>query len=721
MLTLEPPLYQVRGTTIFRDHEDPDLFYALPPLPVLAASPGNPGFTLYKYRRDLTDNPALEPTRAIGAGIAFLETEAPLAHLGLMQAELPTLTGRADARVVPVTFRSGTVRALIARGEGESLVEDVVQAVPAPLVPPHHAAFVLSLSAEGATLLERAAVDGTLPVGVAYELKFLALTPALHARVTMDYERVYDHFAVSGGFTYYVQAKFDLDFQRLAQTDAIKIEITQFTDAEDQQRQHRQVLNLVAARVQADFFRSGIPPTPEPGAGGAVAQMLAGLLGDSGGGITSASALFVLKAKVEVVREQKVFEMVYDGRTAIEMLHVVTGGLASMVGEDSPPLIKEIDLDDPFFSSLSVEIVSAIDFADLPDLREAVLDLALGEHRATHRFAPGENGPHRFAVALTDRAQDEFAYTIAYHFDPDLGGGEPVVRAGPWRSRSRVLVVDPLEHFVHRQLLLQLGPVDPALVARIRVLVRAVDDAGNELARGEAVLDASAPERVWRHHFPPGTRVRLFARSTWTDANGDDHAQDETEARGTSHVVRGPYRGTLAIQVTPVLDLTTLTQAVVEIRHEDGPHVTERTVTFLPATGTAPQSVEIPLLDLARSTYRWRLRAFRTDGTVQETPWAESADRLLVAALPGERTRPVTVHWVGEQGDTFGLRVDIEAAGETFSTFLPTGDAREKQVAVPLDAEGRLRYRYTARLLARDGERVIGSADAETDLLTLHV
>ena len=198
MLTIEPPFYQVRGVTVFRDHADADQFWVLPPPPRLVRDERDgdngdgPAFTLYKYRRDLTDNPALDPTRARGAGLALFEVVAALDRPALLQAEVASLSGRPDARLTPVLFRSGEVRAILAHAEGDSFVEDLAESRVAPITAPHRAAFALALSAEGATLFEQAARGGDIPAGVVYELRFLALTPALSARVRMDYDRIYD-------------------------------------------------------------------------------------------------------------------------------------------------------------------------------------------------------------------------------------------------------------------------------------------------------------------------------------------------------------------------------------------------------------------------------------------------------------------------------------------------------------------------------------------------
>src|SRR5437870_4797665 len=226
MLTIEPPFYQVRGLTVFRDHQDLDQFYCLPGAVALARTGPDKklAFTLYKYRRDLTDNPALDPTRARGAGLALFEVEIPIDKPEAICSDVAGLSQRPNARVDPVLFRSGSVHAIAAHASGDDFIEDLVETSKAPIASPYHAAFALALSAEGSTFFEQAVRGGQVPVGVVYELRFLALTPSLHARVTMDYDRIYDHFSASVGLTvYYVSLRLDLDLSWLVEHDFIQI------------------------------------------------------------------------------------------------------------------------------------------------------------------------------------------------------------------------------------------------------------------------------------------------------------------------------------------------------------------------------------------------------------------------------------------------------------------------------------------------------------------
>src|SRR5262249_11670423 len=154
---------------------------------------------------------------------------------------------------------------------------------------------------------------------------------------------------------------------------------------------------------------------------------------------------------------------------------------------------------DPFFSALTVKIVSTIEFTQLTDLREAALHITRGEQRESYVFSKTENGPYQFQSALTKPDMDEYQYEMKYHFDPDNGAGTTTITSGPTKSRRRVLTVDPLADFRYLRLNVKLGPVDTAIVPRIHVNLRVPGDPHQpDLARGVVDLDAQAKERTWR-------------------------------------------------------------------------------------------------------------------------------------------------------------------------------------------------------------------------------
>jgi hypothetical protein len=712
--------------TIFRDHENADQFYCLPAVATLAQTgpDGQLAFTLYKYRRDLTDNPALDPTSARGAGLALFEVEIPIEQPALVQAELASLTQRQEARLDPVMFRSTTVHAIVAHGEGDRLIEDLVETHQGPLTPPYHSSFALALSAEGATLFEQAARGGQLPVGVAYDMRFLALTPALHARVQMDYERIYDHFSAAVGFTYYVSAKLDLDLAWLVEHDFIKIDMTAFTDTADRERQEKLVMNLIKARIQGDFFRSGIPPQPQAALSGPLAELLGQTLGTE---VTSASALFVLKAKLEVVREEKAFELLFNGRTAVELTHVCTGFLSTMT-RDAPALnIQSIDTDDPFFSALDVQVISAIDFDEMTDLLEVAVHITHDTHRTSFSISRRDSGPYRYQVPLTNPGADAYSYEVEYHFDPQVGFGATLIQAGPYVSRHRVLIIEPLAHLRYRRLRLQLGPVDTALVPRLHVHLRAPGEIGEpDLMRTTLSLDAQHQEQVWRGRFPMAfSTIRLRARTAWEDARGASHElDDEVEVRGDTFVALGPYKDVLTIRVNAAADWQLVRQVRAEVRYRDGEYFVEKFLDFNAESARGSQLVEIPLLRREARQYEWRHIVLRQDGTASESEWLAADSGMLLVGGERQSTNQVQIVWVGAPGEALGLRVDfwvVVPAGEEeqIGVFLRAGQDQEKTATLPLGRDGRLKYRYEVRRFTPAGEELVKTGQGETNLLVV--
>ncbi|MEM7052237.1 MAG: hypothetical protein AAF604_21400 [Acidobacteriota bacterium] len=751
MLTLEPPFYSIDDLVVFRDEADPDLFHVLPGRPRLVlqgeGDDAVPRFTLYKYRRDLTDNPELDRTRARGGGLALFEVELPSDRLVRVQREVASQSGRPDARLSPVVFRSGTVATLIAHAEEDGLVEDLVDRHPAALTPPHRAAFAVALSAEGASLFEQAANGGELPVGVVYDLRFLALSPSLNAHVKMDYERIYDRFAASVGFTYYVSVRLDVDLAWLVENDVIQIEITSFTDGEDARRQQEQVMNLVKARILGDFFRSGIPPKQERGMG-ALGGMLGGLLGGEGE-ITSTSAFFTLKARYEAVREAKHHEMIFAGRTAVELPYTAVGLLSTMVDDEQAEVrVEELDLDDPFYSALSVKVSSTIDFESLPDLRSAVVHLEHGDHRKSFEFArperPSEDAgeaaeaeatparDHFFEVALTDPRQDEYSWHVEYHFDDlyddgtvgGLGSGPSPIEAGPFHSRDRVLVVDPFEHFRYRVLRIRRDPTEE--VTRFHLHLRLEDgDTGDEIEQTSLTLDQQQVGTIWRHRLTPPDRSlpQLFVRSDWEDRRGEIHPGDEEAIAGGTYEARDPFHDDLVVNLHPVADWDRVSQLVVELRYRDGDLAVDRTIPF-PAGSDQPKAERWALLDPRRRTYSWRQTVIGKDGSVEQSDWLDSDHTVLLVgrtAAPSE----VRIVWVGAAGDALGLRIDLwpTAAdgrdGEKLSTFLRAGETEGRLVLPAEAAENGLAYRYEVSRFTAAGEEPVKADRGSGSLLVV--
>ncbi len=723
MIDLSSPPLSVRGVTVLRDHADPDLFYYLPGLPRLVTDAQGSAFTLYKWRRDLSDNPDLAPDQARGAGLALFETSCALADglAGSLRAEIGAAAGRPDARLVPAPFRAGRVRTIVASGEG--MTTDLLLTELAPLFAPWRAAFSLGLSAEGAHLFQRALEGERLPIGVAYEWELDGLLPALHADVTMDYERIYRSFEASVGFqfTYGItwRAELDLVIKKLMEEDAIQVKIIAFQDTEDQQRQQDQVMDLIRARVESGFFRSAIPVEAQSTSG------LLGMLIGSSGNISSSSGMFVLKARYEMQDELKVSHMQIRGRSAVTLLHVSTGILSAMLGEDErlPVTVSEIDTDDPWFRRLEVGVRSAVSFDDMPDLLAVTAQLEHEGNVGSFGFDRGNAGEVRsFQSWLAAPDRDAYALEVQYDFDPTVGGGPAQIRVGPLSTRQRQLVLNPLAHIRYRRLELLLGPGAESA----RVLLRVPGAEGQEdLAQADLVLDANTPTARWSARAPRSAPpLEILAKTEWTGADGARFDSEWTRVEGESLVVLGPFEDILRVHVEPSVDWSANTLLLVALRYEDGEHVVDRELRF-DAANARGQALEIPLRDSRRRAYRWRQVLYPSVGPPREMSWLDADTPILVVGAMAAETAKLSVRLLGSFGAALGVIVDLWA-------YDPRTEQEEKQslffrppqldaeAMMPLD-EGELRYRFEARRLLAQGEELIARGARETTILMIRL
>jgi len=710
VITTEAPL-SVNGVVLFRDSEDADLLWVLPRAVHLAArTDATSSFTLLEYRT------------ADGTGGGFAELELELDVPG--GAALAAQSGLENARLLPVSFRSGTVSLLSVTGSGGALVQSVLGATAAPLFAPFHTVFALDVTPQGAALLAQSATTPTLPIGAVYTLSFLAQTPALHAHVTMDYERMYDHFSTSLGFTYYVNARIDVDLEWLVEHDLVKIEITQFSDDADAQRQRDAVMDLVAARVQTDFFTSALPTTSgDPGFAGALGGIVARGLGDK---VTSSTALFTLKARVDIESELKTFELFYDGRTVQELTHVVSGFIGAMVAtSDAPPDIRQITADDPFFATLDVAVLVGVDFDDVPDLREVAVTLTYGTHAQAFVATKDAPGPFRFTCPL-DPGSPSYTTHVEFHFDPSSTAGSATITMPDSTRRDRAFVVSTADSFqVCRVHVAGVGG-GFGLVQSMPVTLSMLAPDGTKLAQDELVIDDAHPQLDWYRRVPGSAVPHVRARADWVDVNAQRHAGSEVAVAGLNFVARGPFVGTASVVVQPAVDWASVTQLAVEVRHAVLGTQQEASLLFSAAAGTDPKEVSLALTDVGDRRFQWQATILRADGTTAVSPWHDADSTLVLVADDVAGRATVRVVWLGDTGTALAMRVDFwtQATGgeqQVASTILQPGstDVTVTWQSPGLAAGAVPSYRYEVHRLDASGDTRVGQGTDGGGLLVV--
>lgn len=269
MLLLGSRTITVEGITVYPDHSDPDQFWYLPgPVALNRRKDGQAAFTFIKFK------PAAVAGGAKGGGFLMFETALKLTP-ELERRILSKLRSIArKPRLAAAPFDEGTVQviALDLQGSGGTAstaapgtfraVEKVLGATVPSLAGDNNAAFSLTLSQEGAIILEKAFQQGTEPVGVIYDLKYTGMRPALHVEITAEMERVYNQFAANvEAQVYFVRAGIDAAFEKLVQEGAIKIKVLDFTGEADEKEKEQWALDFFKNNLLTKWFE----PTLNPG------------------------------------------------------------------------------------------------------------------------------------------------------------------------------------------------------------------------------------------------------------------------------------------------------------------------------------------------------------------------------------------------------------------------------------------------------------------------
>jgi hypothetical protein len=270
MLLLDNRALTIDGITIFRDHADPLQFWYLPGPVTLArrASDGRKAFTFLKYKRG-----AGAATR--GGGFLMFETSLALdSDVERRIVERLSSISRGRPRLSVVPFDDGTVAcvALNLQGGGGvraaagapgsfNAVETILGATKPSLAGENNAAFSLELSAEGATILEKAFKERTTPVGAIYDLKYTGLRPAFNIKITADFKQIFTHFsAAADGQRGFVRAGIDAGFETLRRDGGIKIEVADMTGTAENETRIKDALDFFKAQVLATWFTPVLVP-----------------------------------------------------------------------------------------------------------------------------------------------------------------------------------------------------------------------------------------------------------------------------------------------------------------------------------------------------------------------------------------------------------------------------------------------------------------------------
>lgn len=608
MLSLDQPLGVAADLALFGDHADRQRVYVLPLRPRLARLDGVPEMSFVRFRGDDAGEG--------GVGLLSFTTELAPTEAQLQAArEHLQRQGLSEPRLVQPPWLGGKAVFAAALQAGDGFVETLLGEVTPDLAAGNRALFSMRLNEEGARLVQAlVAVEGVSPLGVRYELQYAGLQPALQVRIEADYRRIHDELALGFqlGFAYEgigVRASVESATQRLVEAGAIRIEVLQFSDAEDLRRRVDEAVRWIQERLLEDFFQTALQPPRQADplqrlleaarALGATVQdalndasmatQLAQQLGlpvealrrlaqgggagsggtsQAGGAGAGGQSSFALKLQFTFreLHQEELRTLRFDWSEArAETRTAAPQGLLSQLG--AVPQVVDAQDSGSFWDRMEVRVRPLGDFAAL-GVRRLVLQLAYPDEtqpqaQRAFTFEPGQGEPQRFS-AWTNGQPPRYRVRTEVHFD-EAGPwpGSPVF-TGEWRTQQSLeLAVHPLSEVPRVELEIAPGTLQFEETPQAQVDVR-IDgepvatcrltqaEPSTQVRRRLSALPAGAPAAA---EGATGTtaRPRVEARVTWFLASGERVEGDWAPVDTTTLLVHRPWRSVRSVRLVPLL------------------------------------------------------------------------------------------------------------------------------------------------------------------------
>lgn len=280
MLNLDAAV-QIRGLTLFRDFNDPRLYWYMPNSPRLARTGRDPLFQLLMYRENATPPATGDTDRGGGFLTMTVDLGVSESVLEAVRSELSSVAGGA-VRLAPVPFEAGAVRVSalgvaagsasgFGGGGGEEgaataqrFVEQILGSTKPSMYGDNRAAFSFELSQRGAKLMEASLEDdGASAIAVCYDLEYLGLKPAREVKIVIEYQQSYRHLRSRAQVgTLWFKADIDSELERMRQSGSIEIEDVTYGELPPEQASERaqELQTLAKELAQWTFFKPALRP-----------------------------------------------------------------------------------------------------------------------------------------------------------------------------------------------------------------------------------------------------------------------------------------------------------------------------------------------------------------------------------------------------------------------------------------------------------------------------
>ncbi|MBO4275918.1 hypothetical protein GSF24_35720 [Microbispora triticiradicis] len=334
--------------------------------------------------------------------------------------------------------------------------------------------------------------------------------------------------------------------------------------------------------------------------------------------------------------ERKRLTILYDRRKAVKRVYAPQGFIGLLLDQipDKSAHFLSVDLRDPFFQELQVDVVTPVDFEHI-GLFATDVRIDYGDphdHRdADFRLTALDPGPKRFTTFLDEARDLGFQVGFQHHFRADSGwAGEKLsYDIAPRRSTDRTLKADPNDDLGFLELEIFPNRIDAGAVDAVDVEV-SYDDGATFQRRDVFRVRPGGAAQTWRLRLTRPDRRGWTARFTHHLRNGSVRTSGPVAGDASFLPVDDPFLDALDIRALPVFEPGAIRMAFLDVEYDDpgnGYHRSER--LEIPADAQVPLRLRIALLDPAVRTFRHRVTIVTAEGHLVQGPPVDGEETLI--------------------------------------------------------------------------------------------
>ncbi len=741
MISLTPPFLTANGLTLLPDHTDPQQWYFMPMEPRIVVHDGVPSFLLLRFGRN---------EQGVEGGLLNLDVQ-----LGPPADELDALLDDTATKITdmlhlpqparrpaPVLVDDGSVKlVLLDTQTGESgqstMVEHIIHEAKPTLYGTEQAAFSAKLDVLGATLLDKVLGGAIEPIGVVYSLSFTALRPAFSVTLNIDWQQVKSHlderFQVGAVF---VSSDVEKVLDELHDKRVIELKDIDFVpDAEASKgmiADHDKALATAYDMITDAFFTVAFPTQPPPDgwdkAAGFAREL--GRAAITGGMSTLGSLKYTSLSQTTIVDKKlnlSLTEQTTVRRTLWPQGHLTSvGALITASGRPRTDFVRDVDLNDPWFTRRTVRVVAQQDFTQgFTD--GATVALSYGDQTTGLRL--DRNNPAGVAswptvVTAAGSALQPVSARTTFHLRTMAHYRLPAEVSAPARVDTEVLDVRLDDALGLPPLSIRAEAVPWAHWSGIDVEISYSDPAHGLGVEDTVQLTSASSAFLYAVPVVPGGPTDI----TYTAHYRGIGRGDVTVAGSTDRfdiTVTNPFPTQRDVLVLPNVDWTAVTTILVDVRYEDHPHALSQDASYVfSKEDAAPRTFSVDLADPSEVRVGYDVTFLHADGHQLIVPTSSTSARNLLLSPGMKGRRSILVRFDAGAASAAGVKeVLVELArpgGEATATGLGFRPGSLSTALWDLEFETDPGYRWRATYHLGNGlTRSLEWADGSDD--TLHV